>query len=258
MENQHHHEHETENKAPVVQTPAQSNNLSIPIAIVIAGALIAGAVYLGTSKSANTTAGNTQGQQAVAQQPQGQAVDIAKVKTAGEPFVGNPNAPVTIAYWFDYQCPFCRRFEEDAMTQIMNDYVKTGKVKVVFKDFQFLGPDSQTAGLAERAVWDVAPDKFYAWHKAMYDKQDNENGGWGNKADILALTKSVGIDSAKVEQLMTSNATKYQKEMDDDKAEGGVFGINGTPGSIIGKNLISGAQPYVAVKQLIDLALQGK
>ena len=249
-------EHET--KMAETQPPKQQNNLSIPVAIIIAGVIIAGAVYLSTSKSANTTAVNTQGQQAVAQQPQRQAVDIAKVKTAGEPFVGNPNAPVTMAYWLDYQCPFCRRFEEDAITQIVDDYVKTGKVKVVFKDFQFLGPDSQTAGLAGRAVWDVAPDKFYTWHKAMYDKQDNENGGWGNKADILALTKSVGIDSAKVEQLMASNVTKYQKAIDDDKAEGGAFGINGTPGSIVGKNLISGAQPYAAVKQIIDLTLQGK
>lgn len=254
---EHHNEHETKTHETQPPAPVQSNNLSIPIAIVIAGALIAGAVYLGTSKGASTSAGNTQPQQ-VAQQPAGVAVDITKVKTAGEPFVGNPNASVTMAYWFDYQCPFCRRFEEDAMTQLMNDYVKTGKVKVVFKDFQFLGPDSQTAGLAERAVWEVAPDKFYTWHKAMYDKQDNENGGWGNKADILALTKSLGIDSAKVEQLMTSKAAEYQKAMDADKAEGGAFGINGTPGSIIGKNLISGAQPYAAVKQLIDLALQGK
>ncbi len=252
---EHHTEHEA--KTPETHSPAQVNNLSIPAAIVIAGALIAGALYLGTSKSAVTAGVNTQGQQ-VAQQQQGVDVDIAKVKTAGEPFVGNPNAPVTMAYWFDYQCPFCKRFDQDAVAQLMNDYVKTGKVKIVFKDFQFLGADSQTAGLAERAVWDVAPDKFYEWHKAMYDKQDSENSGWGNKADILALVKSLGIDSAKVEQLMTSKATEYQKAMDADKAEGGAFGINGTPGSIIGKNLISGAQPYSAVKQLIDLALQGK
>ncbi len=251
---EHHTEHET--KASETSAPAQPNNLSIPVAIVIAGALIAGALYLGTSKGANVAV-NGQAQQ-VAQQPSAQAVDIAKVKTAGNPFIGNPNAPVTMAYWFDYQCPFCKRFDEDAMTQVMTNYVKTGKVKVVFKDFQFLGADSQTAGLAERAVWDVAPDKFYEWHKAMYDKQDSENSGWGNKADVLALTKSLGIDSTKVEQLMTSKATEYQKEMDADKAEGGAFGINGTPGSIIGKNLISGAQPYSAVKQLIDLALQGK
>ncbi len=253
-----HHSSEHETKTSEAQSPAQQNNLSIPVAIVIAGVLIAGAVYLGTSKGANTAAvNNQQGQQAAQQQPSAVA-DVSKVKTAGEPFVGNPNAQVTVAYWYDYQCPFCKRFEEDAMSELMNDYVKTGKVKVVFKDFQFLGQDSQTAGLAERAVWEVAPDKFYTWHKAMYDKQDGENSGWGNKTDILALIKSLGIDSVKVEQLMTSKAVEYQKAMDADKAEGGSFGINGTPGTIIGKNLISGAQPYAAVKQLIDLALQGK
>lgn len=255
---EHNNEHEAEAKIPEVQTVTPPNKLSVPMAIILAGVLVAGAVLLNGSRSNTAQVNVPQQPGQVAQQPAGQAVDIAKVKTDGEPFVGSPNAPVTMAYWFDYQCPFCRRFEEDAITQLMKDYVNTGKVKVVFKDFQFLGPDSQTAGLAERAVWEVAPDKFYTWHKAMYDKQDNENGGWGNKTDILALTKSLGIDSAKVEQLMTSKATEYQKAMDADKAEGGAFGINGTPGSIIGKNLISGAQPYSAVKQLIDLALQGK
>ena len=256
---EHYNEHETNTHESQTSAPLQSNNLSIPVAIVIAGVLIAGAVYFGTSKGTSTTAGNAQTRQA-AQQPTGQAVDIAKVKTAGEPFVGNPNAPVTMAYWFDYQCPFCRRFEEDAMTQLMNDYVKTGKVKVVFKDFQFLGPDSQTLGRFSRAVWAVAPDKFYSWHKAIYDNQGTENTGWATHDTIISLTTGAlgATDANKVDQLAISNGAEYQKEMDADKAEGGAFGINGTPGSIIGTNLISGAQPYAAVKQLIDLALQGK
>ncbi|MDP3956269.1 MAG: thioredoxin domain-containing protein [bacterium] len=232
-------------------------NYGVPVAIIIAGILIAGAVYFSTSKGANTVAVNNQQGQQVAQQ-QGVAVDGSKVKTDGEPFVGNPNAPVVVAEWFDYQCPFCKRFDSDAIAQLMTDYIKTGKVKLVFKDFQFLGADSQTAGLAGRAIWEVAPDKFYDWHKAMFEKQDGENIGWGNKTDILALTQSLGIDSVKVEQLMSSKAVEYQRAMDADKAEGGSFGINGTPGTIIGKNIISGAQPYSAVKQLVDLALQNK
>ena len=244
-------EHET--KMPEAQSP-QANSLSIPMAIVVAGILIAGAVFFGLrGSSTNIVAKGTQ-----VQQPQAAVADIAKVKTAGEPYIGDPNAPVTIAEWFDYQCPFCKRFESDAVSGLMTEYIKTGKVKFVFKDFQFLGPDSQNAGLAARAIWEVAPDKFYEWHKAMFEKQDNENGGWGSKTDILALAKSLGIDSAKVDQLMTSKASEYQKEMDTDKAEGSAFGINGTPGTIIGKQLISGAQPYSAVKQLVDLALQGK
>ena len=228
------------------------NNLSIPIAIVIAGGIIALAVYFSTNKQSIPKTTIT------SQQPTTKNVDIYKVKTVGEPFVGSPIAPVTVAYWYDYQCPFCKRFEDDVITQFMKDYVKTSKIKIVFKDFQFLGSDSQTAGLAARAVWEVAPDQFYEWHKAVYEKQDNENSGWGNKTDILLLTKNLGIDAVKVGELMTTKATEYQKMMDADKAEGSGFGINGTPGTIIGKNLISGAQPYSAVKQLIDLALQGK
>ncbi len=246
-----HHEPENETSASPVGPLPKSNNFMIPLAIVVAGALIAGAVYFSNSRSGNLgTAPNAPTQQ----QPQAQAADISKVKVAGHPFIGDPNAPITIAYWYDYQCPFCRKTEQEVMPQLISDYIKAGKVKLVYKDFQFLGEDSQTAGLAEHAVWEVSPDKFYQWHKAMYDKQDNENSGWGNKADILALIKSLGIDSAKVDELMTSKAVEYQKVMDADKAEGGAFGVSGTPSFIIGKQLLVGAQPYSAVKQLIDLA----
>ncbi len=235
---------------------SRMNTYMIPLSIVVAGVLIAGAVFYSNSARPSTV-GVGQGNPSQ-QQPTAQAADISKVKTAGNPFIGNPNAPVTMAYWYDYQCPFCKRTEQTVMPSLINDYVKTGKVKIVYKDFQFLGEDSQTAGLAERAVWEVAPDKFYQWHSAMYEKQDNENSGWGNRADILAIVKSLGIDDGKVGQLMTSKAAEYQKAMDADKAEGGAMGITGTPGTIIGKQLIEGAQPYAVFKQVIDLTLQGK
>jgi len=50
-----------------------------------------------------------------------------------------------VAYWFDYQCPYCRRVEENVLPQLIAEHVDRGNVKIVFKDFQFLGPDSQTA-----------------------------------------------------------------------------------------------------------------
>lgn len=240
-----------------METETKQNNLSIPIAIVIAGFLIAGAVFVNNKGAGNGVANAPQPQGAT--QPSAQTVDIAKVKTAGQPFIGNPNAPVTMAYWYDYQCPFCKRFETGVMPQLFTDYIKTGKVKIVYKDFQFLGQDSQTAGLAGRAVWEVAPDKFYEWHRAMYDKQDNENSGWGSQDDVLALTKTIiGADADKVAELMLSKQTEYQKAMNADKAEGSSFWVSGTPSLIIGKQMIVGAQPYSAVKQLIELVLQGK
>jgi len=237
-----------------------NNVITTPVAIIIAGLLIGGGLFFGlkNSKPIVTDSANSKKQQVTDQRPSIQDADITKVKIAGEPFVGNINAPVTVAYWFDYQCPFCKRFEQDAVSQLMNEYVKTGKVKIVFKDFQFLGPDSITAGLAARAVWEVAPDKYYEWHNAMYEKQDSENSGWGSKKDILSLTKSLGIDSVRVAQLMVSKESDYQQAMDADKSEGGKFGINGTPGVIIGNRLLAGAESYSTVKQLVEEELKVK
>lgn len=237
---------------------SSQNKLSTPIAIIIAGVIIAGAIFLGTSRSSNGSAAAVPQQQAQAQAAPQIAVDISKVKTDGEPYVGKVDAPVTIAYWYDYQCPFCKQNEETVMPQIVKDYVDTGKVKIVFKDFQFLSEDSQRLGKVARAVWDIAPTKFYQWHKAVYDNQGTENTGWATDAKILSITTGVlgATDAQKAMQLAVKNADTYQKEMDADKAEGGAMGINGTPGTIIGKQLISGAQPYAAFKQAIDAALK--
>jgi protein-disulfide isomerase len=187
------------------------------------------------------------------------AADSSKVSQQGVPFIGDANAPVVMAYWFDYQCPFCKQNEEEAFPQLIETYVKTGKLKILFKDFAFLGADSQTAGYAARAVWETAPDKFYEWHKAVFDHQDDENAGWGKKEDILALTKTIaGIDAAKVEQLMTDHAAEYQKAIEADGAEGNAMGVNGTPGAVIGNKLIVGAQPLTEFKAAIEAALGGK
>ncbi len=200
-------------------------------------------------------------QQVLEQDPQntkqstGPAVDIAKVKTIGRPYIGEKNAPVVIAYWFDYQCPFCKKMEANIIPQLIIDYIEPGKVKLVYKDYQFLGVDSQTAGLAARAVWEIAPERFFEWHKAMYGNQDGENYAWGSKGDILILTKSLGIDSVKVGKLMTDKAGEYQSAINADKAEGKMFGIKGTPGTIIGKKLIVGTQSYDKFKSAIEQAI---
>ena len=238
--------------------PQQSSkfNLSPSVSIIIAGIIIAGAVIFASRQPAPQAAVVANPQQPAAPI----AVDVSKVKTDSDPFIGNANAPVTMAYWYDYQCPFCQRNEEDTMPQIMKNYVDTGKLKIVFKDYQFLGPDSQTLGQFSRAVWATAPDKFYQWHKAVYDNQGTENTGWATQAKILSITTSVlgASDTSKVVALVKSNGAEYQKEMDADKAEGTAMGISGTPGAIIGKQLVSGAQPYAAFQAAIEAATKNQ
>ncbi len=182
-------------------------------------------------------------------------VDINSVSIANNPIIGNNDANVTIAYWSDYQCPSCKQFDKAIMPNLIADYIDTGKVKVVFKDFSFLGAASDTAALAGRAVWELAPEKFPAWRTAVFEKQDAENAGWGSREDVLALTGSLGIDAEKIGQMMNDKAGDYKKLMDQDRQEGIAIGVQGTPSVVIGNQLIFGMVSYDKIKALIETEL---
>ena len=218
-----------------------------PIAVLLGAVILAGAYVFGHGVGTNNglTGGN---------QPAPATVDIKDVKTDNDPYVGDKNAPVTIALWFDYQCPFCKKLDTDTLPQVYTDYVKTGKVKIVFKDFQFLGQDSDTAAVFARAVWELYPDKFYTWYQAMFNAQDEEGDqGFGNLASIQTLTKTIpGIDADKVTALMNQKQSTYAAAVAADRTEGASFGVNGTPAMIIGTQLLAGAEPYATVKAAID------
>lgn len=215
------------------------------LAVIVGAVIIAGAFAFG------------QGGTPKGDMPEAAAVNIKDVDTAGDPYLGNPNAPVVMAYWFDYQCPFCKQFEETTMQELYKNYVETGKLKIVIQDFQFLGPDSDDGALFARAVWEAYPDHFYDWFKAMFAAQDEEHAGFGNLDSIVAMTKAQvpAIDTDKVLALITEKKAAYQKTIEADRTEGSRFGINGTPSFIVGTTLLSGAQPYAAVAQLVDAEL---
>jgi protein-disulfide isomerase len=221
-----------------------------PIAVLLGAVIIAAALVFGHGSAGGAPA--QQGQQAAVK------VNIKDVKTDGEPFIGNANAPVTMAFWFDYQCPFCKQFETTVTSQLYDNYVKTGKLKIVFKDFQFLGEDSTVAGEFARAMWDAYPDHFYEWYQAMFVAQDDEGDkGFGDLASIKALTGKIqGVDVNKVVALMNQNKAKYDAAMAADRAEAAKFGISGTPATVIGTTLLSGARPYGDVAALIDAQLK--
>lgn len=184
-------------------------------------------------------------------------VDVSKVNTSGSPFIGNTDAPVTIAYWSDYQCPACKMFDGSTISQLAANEVASGKLKIVFKDYSFLGPDSTTAAIAARAVWELAPEKFYDWHRAMFAAQGDENSGWASKDKILVITKTLGIDADKIGEMMTSKANDYQKSIDADYTEGTAFGLQGTPAVIVGNGnaLINRVVDYAALQALVNAEL---
>jgi len=237
--------------------------LYVPGAIVIAAVIIAGGLYFGlAAKGGGSGQGDAHGQQPTAN------VDIKNVKIAGEPFIGKANAPVVMAYWFDYQCPFCKAFDTGGIPQIktaavmpdlIKQYVNTGKLKIVFKDYPFLGNDSTTASEYAHAIWDLYPAQFFAWHTAMFKAQDEEGDqGFGNAATIdqLIAKSFPQMDGAKIKAQLASKKDSYDKAIQADREEGSAMGVNGTPGFVVGTTLISGAQPLSAFTTAIDPLLK--
>lgn len=250
-------EHET--KTPETQTPAQSTPLTIPIAIVIAGVLIAGAVYLGTSKGAPTTAVNNQQPQQVAQ-PTGD-LEAMKAIASTDHIRGNPDAPVKIVEYSDTECPFCKRFHT-TMQEVMSEYGKDGKVAWVYRHFpldQLHSKARKEAVALECANEQGGNDKFWSYADRLYEVTPANNGL--DPAELPKIAQYVGLDTAKFNTCLAS--TKYDQHIEDEVQNATATGGNGTPWSIVvaknGKKYpLSGAQPLTAVKQLIDLALQGE
>lgn len=216
-----------------------------PIAVLLGAIIIAVAFAFGSGERPATTGDGAPVE-----------VDVKDVKTEGSPSVGSATAPLTIAVWFDYQCPFCKRFELETLEQVFDEYVATGKVRIVYKDFQFLGPDSMDAAVFARAVWEAHPDKFHEWYKAVMTAQDEEHAGFGNLDSVAAMTRGVaGMDVDRILSLVESKRSEYEAAIAADRVEGQGFGITGTPGAIVGTQLIGGAQPYSVVKAAIDAEL---
>ncbi|HUO56166.1 MAG TPA: thioredoxin domain-containing protein [Candidatus Paceibacterota bacterium] len=236
--------------------------LYTPIAIVIAGVFMSAGLFFGLSHSGAVATAPSGSQPAAAA-----AVNIANVKTAGEPFVGDPNAPVTMAFWSDYQCPFCKAWEtggvpqipgDAVLPQLMTQYVDTGKLKIVFKDFQFLGPDSTQDGEWARAIWKLYPSQFFAWRTAIYTQAPEENSlsAAQNLTHLEKVTGSVsGINVQAVEADVAKNKSTYDAAMSADEQEGQTVGIQGTPGFVIGTTLISGDEPLANFTSAIDALL---
>lgn len=204
-----------------------------PIAVLLAAVIVAFAVIFGGG-----VRGTNPNDPATAQQ-----VSIDNVSMDG-PTLGNADAPVALAVYSDYQCPFCKQFELGVIPEVM-DLIEAGQLKVIYKDFQFLGEDSLTAALYGRALYDLYPDRFHDWYVAMANAQDQGGDqGFGDLTSIETLTAGIeGVDAARVTARMNENRAEYEAAIEADYREGVSFGINGTPSVVIGDQLLTGMSP---------------
>lgn len=154
------------------------------------------------------------------------------------PFSGNANGDVVIVDFNDYQCPYCKRAHQ-AVKQVVG---ADSKVKVIYKDLPILGEPSRIAALAALAA--AKQGKHAAMHDALM-----EFGGKLDRARILELAASVGLDMALLEKDMED--PKFKQLIDRNMALAGALGVRGTPAFVIGDQFVPGAVDAAALKQLI-------
>ena len=178
-----------------------------------------------------------------------------------DPVKGNPDATVTIVEFSDFQCPFCQRFHQTTLPLILENYVDTGKVKFVYRDYPIQGLHPNGAFPAALAA-ECADEQgmFWQYHDKLFQTQKN----WERlaTADVVIELKTfaveLGLDANQFNDCL--NSGKYLDEVNNDLQDGTSYGITGTPGFFIGNDemgyiKVSGAQPYSVFQNILNQML---
>jgi len=180
---------------------------------------------------------------------------VEGVSVDDDPVLGDPNAPVTIIEFSDYECPFCKRHFEQVWPKLKENYVDTGKVKIVFRDYPlpFHDPVATMEAVAANCVREQTNDAgYFAFHDLLFTNTAANGKGVGDKLNDYA--KEAGVtDITAFEACVEKNDTN---EIKKDMADGQKYGISGTPAFLINGWALKGAYPYEAFQQLIEQELQ--
>ena len=177
----------------------------------------------------------------------------------GSPTLGSESAPITLVEFGDYQCHFCNVFFHDTKNQILENYINTGKVQMIFKDYHIIGSDSIDASHGAHCAGDQG--RFWEYHDILYENWAGENTGWASYENLESFAANMTefnydmwvqcmIDKPHSQKIIASNE------------DARTLGLTGTPAFYIldanqQAHLIVGAQPYTTFASVFDASLKG-
>jgi len=189
-----------------------------------------------------------------------------KIDIKNQPTIGEQDAPITLVEYGDYKCPACGYFSNGIMPQLEKDYVSTGKIKVVFKNYPFIYTDSTRAAVyAEGMYRKLGNDAFWKFHKAIYEYQNtyfaNQNSQNEHKdiltEDYLNKTTKTLFGKDKMELLRHILDDKNLKqEVQMDRKQGRNNNVSSTPSVFVNGKEVYEPLNYDAIKGAIDEALE--
>ena len=164
---------------------------------------------------------------------------------------------MTLVEFGDYQCTFCKKFFDETENSILVNYVETGKVKVLFKDFIVVNDDSVNAASAAHCASDQK--MFWQYHSALYNNWDGEGTGWASSEQLHQFASTLGLDMNEFSECMSQS--KWKDLVLSSHADGRTLGVDATPTFfIIDENnealKIVGAQQYDVFQEVFDSLLE--
>jgi protein-disulfide isomerase len=241
----------------------------LPVSILIAAVVIGGSIMFSTlyhpAAVAPATVGNNGanngGNNGATPGETATTLTTSQIMKLGsrDGVLGSPNAPVTLIEYGDYQCPFCGSFFSQTEPQIIQSYVNTGKVKMVFRNFPFLGPESTAA--AEASECAQTQNKAWPYHDALYQAKVNdvakgggENDGFFKRSVFLSIAQQLNLNLPAFTQCIDNHTES--STVSADVANANAAGINSTPTFYINGTQVLGADPFGTFQQVIDSALK--
>lgn len=168
------------------------------------------------------------------------------IGTGDDPYLGRDNAKVTIVEFYDFQCPSCALFHSGAGNAILEEYVKKGLARIVYKDFPFLGEESFNAAYAARCANEQG--KFFEYQDRLFSQQENFS------SHLSDFAKEAGVNRDLFEDCLS--AGKYKDAVAKDLEDGKAAGVTATPTIFINGKKMEGALTFEDYKKVIEEELK--
>jgi len=165
--------------------------------------------------------------------------------------VGPAGAPVTLEVWSDYQCPFCQRFATTWESAISDKYAAAGKLRIVYRDYAFLGAESVSAAIAARAA--EQQGSYWQYHDYLFANQNGENKGWFSDGRLQGIAQALGLDIASFNAARSDAETR--QAVLAETAQGRALGITGTPTLAINGQVRTDLTTYDKLEAAVEEAL---
>jgi protein-disulfide isomerase len=164
--------------------------------------------------------------------------------------LGEADAPVVMVAYSEFQCPFCGKFARDTQPALVEKYVEDGTLRIEWRDFPYLGPESAFAARAGRAA--AAQGRFWEFERAMYADQLPPNSGGLDEEHVIGVAQDLGLDVDRFRADLAS--PEIARAVEEDFAQGQAIGVTGTPAFVVNGIPVIGAQPIHVFEQTIEKA----